>query len=334
MGTLGAKGDAERAWLYEAMPVASLSLWSATGGVICGVAMSWRTSFEGRACDAVLRHIEARTGMTRANLRRPEREGHAAPIELACELGGTTYGIEHTAVEAYGGQIENDVHFERQMSPIAQGLTAHVPANEHWEVIIAVNAMRAVQPRAIPKTQGAMTQAILAALPRAPVVPWGAVNAPTELGQAEGTPIRIRIRRFNLDGFDMGALQGAHITRSVGALEEPRAERMRKVCTTKFAKLKAWGDAGARTILVLESNDYIITNPQAVATAYLDVERDQPHRPHEVWFVWAMNELPGLPRYLSAVRIDDTEHAELWRRGPNQFEVDPAQLSDITAHAA
>jgi len=41
---------------------------------------------EGEACDAIIGHIEAREGHRRQNLRFPEKEGHNAPIELACSI--------------------------------------------------------------------------------------------------------------------------------------------------------------------------------------------------------------------------------------------------------
>ena len=45
-------------------------------------------SNEGKACDAVIRHIEAREGSARQNLQSPERERDSAPIELTCSIAG------------------------------------------------------------------------------------------------------------------------------------------------------------------------------------------------------------------------------------------------------
>jgi hypothetical protein len=51
---------------------------------------------EGKVCDAVIRILEARGGKVRQNVRLPERERHAAPIELVCDIGDQLFAFEHT----------------------------------------------------------------------------------------------------------------------------------------------------------------------------------------------------------------------------------------------
>jgi hypothetical protein len=60
---------------------------------------------EGKACDAVIRRIEEREGGKRQNLRLPERERHLAPIELACEIAGRLFALEHTGIEPFAGHM-------------------------------------------------------------------------------------------------------------------------------------------------------------------------------------------------------------------------------------
>jgi hypothetical protein len=76
---------------------------------------------EGKACDAIICHIEAREGHIRQSLRFPEKEGHNAPIELACSIGGQLYAFEHTGIEPFEGHIEIEAkaHFQplRTMFP-------------------------------------------------------------------------------------------------------------------------------------------------------------------------------------------------------------------------
>jgi hypothetical protein len=263
-------------------------------------------------------------------LRSPERDGHAAPVDLACELKGRTLAIEHTAVEAFPGQIENDVNFARQMSPITDLLQAHVPSNEHWELIIPADAMRDVPPRRLASVQEAVLACVLTAAPSAPAAPWGAIHWPVSLGVENGAPFAFRFRRYQVGPTGGQSLAGAHITRSVGPLEGPRAERMRKVCNDKLPKLQVWSRDGARTVLVLESNDLVITNAESVAAAYLEAEQGRQDAPDEVYFVWALNDLGG-SWYLSAVRIDDRDYKDLWRDGDNLREIDSASLDDITS---
>lgn len=55
---------------------------------------------EGKACDAIIRHIEARAKAQRSNIRlhdtHPERDRR---IELTVEVGSTLYAMEHTGIE-------------------------------------------------------------------------------------------------------------------------------------------------------------------------------------------------------------------------------------------
>jgi hypothetical protein len=53
---------------------------------------------EGRACDAVVRLLEKRGGAVRQHVRWPERECHAAPVDLVCNVGPKLFAIEHTGI--------------------------------------------------------------------------------------------------------------------------------------------------------------------------------------------------------------------------------------------
>jgi len=58
-----------------------------------------RTFHEGKACDAVLRRIEAREMAVRRDVIFPEREHHAGPVELICNIGAQKYAVQHTIIE-------------------------------------------------------------------------------------------------------------------------------------------------------------------------------------------------------------------------------------------
>lgn len=65
---------------------------------------------EGKASDAVIRHIEGRDGGTRQDLRSPEQEGDPAPVELTCFIGGRCFAFEHTGIDPFEGQIDIETH--------------------------------------------------------------------------------------------------------------------------------------------------------------------------------------------------------------------------------
>jgi len=81
---------------------------------------------EGKVCDAIIRHIEAREGSQRQNLRSPEQEGHAAPVELTCSIDRQLYAFEHSGIEPFEGQIEIEAkaHFEPLRAALSPSRTS------------------------------------------------------------------------------------------------------------------------------------------------------------------------------------------------------------------
>lgn len=73
---------------------------------------------EGKACDAVIRRIEAREGHTRTELRFPEREHHSAPVELTCRIGHHLFAFEHTSIEPFERLTELEAKAGAHFKPI------------------------------------------------------------------------------------------------------------------------------------------------------------------------------------------------------------------------
>ena len=73
---------------------------------------------EGRACDAIVRLLEKREGAVRQHLRWPERERHAAPVDLVCNIGAKLFAIEHTGIEPFAGHMQLEAEAETHFQPI------------------------------------------------------------------------------------------------------------------------------------------------------------------------------------------------------------------------
>ena len=50
---------------------------------------------EGKACDAIVRLLEMRTGETRANNRHPQKDCVGTPVDLHLTLGVRGYTMAH-----------------------------------------------------------------------------------------------------------------------------------------------------------------------------------------------------------------------------------------------
>jgi hypothetical protein len=96
---------------------------------------------EGKACDAVLRHLERRAGATRTTVRFPDKEGHPAPVELVCTIGEQLYAMEHTGIEPFEGHMRGNAEDERLIQPIVAGVAGHLPPEEEFQLQIPAGAM-------------------------------------------------------------------------------------------------------------------------------------------------------------------------------------------------
>ena len=97
---------------------------------------------EGKACDAILRILEEREGSARTEVRFPELEKHAAPIELACRIGDRRYALEHTGIEPFSGHMQMSAVADRLFEPIKAQLAGKLPLGDTFELGIPINALR------------------------------------------------------------------------------------------------------------------------------------------------------------------------------------------------
>jgi hypothetical protein len=98
---------------------------------------------ESRACDAIVRYLEAREKATRANVVL--HDSHSDPearIELTCTIGQTLYALEHTGIEPFADFMRLNNEASRLTNPIKLGLADKLPGDEifelHYMVRVAV----------------------------------------------------------------------------------------------------------------------------------------------------------------------------------------------------
>jgi hypothetical protein len=108
---------------------------------------------EGRACDAIIKLIEAREGATRTNIRFPEQENHAAPVELVCDIGNLTFAFEHTGIEPFTGHVRLQVKASAQLKPIKDALAGVLPTTEDFELHIPARALEDLKGKKLEKAQ-------------------------------------------------------------------------------------------------------------------------------------------------------------------------------------
>jgi len=282
---------------------------------------------EGRACDAIIRHIEARAKARRTNVRFHDK--HPEPgrrVELTFELGSGLYAMEHSSIEPFPDFMRMNRDSQRLFDPIIRGISPSRPPNEILELHIPVGGLTALSNKGLKRIQGVLVRYVIATAPGVPVRSYADYIGDLKPVTPLGVPFPVTLYRFDSLGSParfqiVHSLQGNH--------EALRVERIRLACEKKFPKLAAWKAAGrARTILVMEDNDIQLTNQSVVADAFLPIAMARDDSPDETYMLMTCTQ----PWYAWPILIDNITYFDLADRyHPIHLEIDPAELTPLTA---
>jgi hypothetical protein len=285
---------------------------------------------EGKACDAVIRRIEARENATRGATHSPESEGHPAPVELVCRIGERLYAFEHTGIEPFPRQIQMEVERKRLLGALDVELAGQLPEAEYFEFMYPADAATGIAAKEIPRIRDAVRRWILETAPNTPIGQYGDRYPTAELGSSvSGVPFPVSLHRWAVIA---GPLRGALMLRPVinddilgGDLESARTDRLREACRRKFPKLAVWKrEHGATTVLVLEDADMSLTNHQRVAEALANAEFGEAAAPDEIYLVSTF--LPR-PWWVTCLRRAGKTYYD---DGERYNEVEPSSLDRLT----
>ena len=226
---------------------------------------------EGKACDAVIKTMERRTREKRSDIRIPERDRVGVPVEIRLKLGEQEYAIEHTIIEPF----ENNIQVELTVIEIRQYLKETLagrlldPMYYVLQVPIDVSlpnrknkrirALKNLAEWILNSTQIMYERNTLLSLPidfyNIPFSPFcfPEDSVKEELSDINCTVELLRWRNGPVVGRKSGFVQT--VLDYPEDLEDLRTERIRRAFSAKFPKLAKCGAEGARTVLILESQD-------------------------------------------------------------------------------
>ena len=249
---------------------------------------------EGKACDAVVRCIEQRTGNARAKVRLPEKEGLDSAVDLHLWIGSVQYAIEHTQIEAFTGQIGTDKAFTEFIKPVTDELSGRLPGP-------AVYALHFPS-----DTHLGLNSADLDHV-RRNLIAWIRTKArclcernrdrlerkqasPRYLDSIQGKPpgIRYAVRlclRLASSESKQGALVPSRYAPDGENSKARRTKRLREALRRKCPKLQRCKEDGARTVLVLESDDIALTNHVLVGECLNALLPEHTNLPDEIYLV-------------------------------------------------
>ena len=241
-----------------------------------------RSSNEGKACDAAVRVLEQRTDATRADIRRPEKDRVGPPADLRLQLGTQEYAIEHTQIEAFKRQIATGVSLMQLIDPVKQALCGELPGPPIYEMIFPIDPSLDVTETGLEQLQKNL-------------IKWVCKNAQLLHGQDSitakppGFPYEITLQCIALSpssGRKPGMLGAKR--RAPDDIEVLRSKRLKQALRKKCPKLQDCKEEGARTVLVLESDDIALTEDSGVGKALAGLQEelaDELQFPDEIYFI-------------------------------------------------
>ncbi|MGD9542722.1 MAG: hypothetical protein AB7F41_11965 [Methylocystis sp.] len=286
---------------------------------------------EGKACDAILRHLESREGALRFNLFQPEVVAdHPAPVELVCEIGSRLFAIEHTRIEPFERLEKLKNEAPKHFKAVEDAIATIVPANEVWELQVPALAFQGLRKQKnIPTIQRALQSWITREAPALAKRRYGDYRQP--LVQSSGlipdVPFEVRLFRFECPPEVGGRMQSVHIFQ--GDLDASRKQRMNRACKEKFPKLAWWKkNKSARTVFLLEDADILLTNEIIVAETYLSITAARTDVPDETYL---LSTCVNNSWTLVPLLINGNSLFQLSGDGPLcHWNVDPETLSPVT----
>ena len=279
---------------------------------------------EGKACDAVVRILEAREKATRCDVTFPEEENHRAPVELTFKLNGQLFAMEHTGIEPFEGHVNLTALAKSNLLPIEDLVAKRGSFSEHVDLQIPEAGLRALKKSDAADVQAALADWVMNAVHQTEIVQYGSYQAAPTTHDVPGVPFPVVLYRF--DALGHGGFFRVSVTLESFDRDVARADRIRRACDKKFPKLDAWKkSAGAKTILVLEDNDIQFTNQSVVAETLLPfVKAGQ--SPDEIWLVISCTD----PWVVFPMLTDGKSYFEQTGRW---FEFHPAKLEAATSRS-
>ena len=247
---------------------------------------------EGRVCDAVIRCIEQRTPESRKAICRPEKKEQGPPVDFRLGVGKQEYAIEHTQIEAFPGQIEADQKYMRLTRTVIAKVSGTLPGPAHYELFLPMDTDLGVKSAELHNIRRDLIKWIRKEAKRLYETNGDRLlrgrKSPRFVDSIEakppGFPYSVRLSvRPSCPG--PGTLRCSRYHANDDKLKARRAKRLQRALCDKCPKLMRCKDDGARTVLVLESDDLAMTDHVLVGEALASMLAERSDLPDEIYLV-------------------------------------------------
>ena len=257
-------------------------------------------SNEGKACDAVIKTIEKRTGEIRTQVRRPEVDGVGPPVELRLRLGDQEYAIEHTRIEPFENQIQMETIVCKICAYFKDNLEVPFPSPAYYELQypldIYLPSKKSKCDRALKNLADwvRMNEVMLRdKMTRRPVGPHDLHYSDHFVhGKPDGFKCEFELRCWP-DATSIRQKPGSLWLRPIYPedMEPLRRKRLMRAFSDKCKKLEECKVDGARTVLVLESRDAALGYFEFKGDLLPKVLAEHTKIPDEIFLIQAFHDL-------------------------------------------
>ena len=280
---------------------------------------------EGKVCDVVVRFLERRERQPRTGVLRPETSGRDSQVDLQLMLGSQVYAIEHTQIEAFEHQVRSGRHFGELIGPVKTALSDPLPGDAVYDLHFPIETGLGKKSSDLIRAQRALVHWVRenAALLHAwdgeicAEETYSGLHHLTVSGRPSGFPYEVTLHRrtrSRLTRDEPGFLDVLRVL--PGDFESWRVARLRRAIQAKCPKLRQCKEDGARTVLVLESNDLRLSNSVLIREALVPALDERQDAPDEVYLVettsraWAVYPLVAGGELLPIAPVDFMEFSE------------------------
>ncbi len=186
--------------------------------------------------------------------------------------------IEHTLIEAYGNQVLENKRFAKLFQGFAERFDARLPRPGYYSLTVDLGAIGVARgyTAELPDTIEAWVRTEAASLPEPQIPPVVSNHVRVELAG----PIPLTLYRLRDGPGEEGSLSVALLF--PGDIEAERTARVRTALDKKVRKLEAGRLPGGRTLLVLENQDFVVSNPVVIAQAVYAAAQGLTPMPDEI----------------------------------------------------
>jgi hypothetical protein len=222
-----------------------------------------------RLCLAAAQRLaDRRGGGALRDVRYPDNVNRTDPaIDLIAMGDVGAIAVEHTVLETFQGQITDNVRFQQLLGDMTDRIGVTLPTPGHYHLAVPVEAVAGIKPTdTVQEAIETWIRDKAATLP-IPRIPPKEKNSVA--GVPPDAPLPMVLRRLH-DG-PQGVVWFLRATPE--ELAELSVLRAMTALQHKAKELEAYRSQGATTVLLLEIQDFVLTNAAAVATAVEEAAR-------------------------------------------------------------